>query len=370
MLPAAYRSLVRLILVIVVGVELAVIGGGYWMLGDAGYPWITPLEARPLGRSANVRVTASDLVDVVNVFCGDPVLGRDPQAEEGVSPATFRAQLAFDPGHFSWLALSDKAGAADPLRRMALSGLFRWSDEWRQAAAGLSDGLISVFYDLGGDERTWLHNWSTVGVQEMQMSSLLPWMKRLDVIVLSSYDPEHCGGLAYVMRTTPDVLLLGPPLPKTASPRWGEAGQEILRTARAAHRLRVLPIGLHRLTSRLSVLVYPVPAGPAEAALVIRTGKRMTVLAGAGGRPLQDLVALVEKEAGAPVTGFVGAVGLEGDEAAARNGLASLRGASRRVRVAAGHGTSPEGLSLLSEVLGADAVKAARLGARIPLNDF
>lgn len=348
---------------------MAIVVGGFWMLSAASYPWITPLEARPLGRSANVRMPADHVVDAVHVFSGSQGLGRDPATEGHVKPATFRSQLAFDDGHFSWIALADTAGPRDVLRSMAVNDLMRWSEARRLAEAGLTDGLINLFYDLGGDEPTWLHNWSTVGVQEMQMSPLLPWTKRLDVIVLSSYDPEHCGGLAYVLRTTPDVLVIGPPIPKSADPRWGDRGKDIVATARAARRLRVLPFGFHPLTPRLSVLVYPVPYGAPEAALVIRTGERMTVVAGAGGRPLQDLVALAEKSLGRRVTGFIGATGVEGVDVTALSGLASLRRAPK-LRVAAGYGASPEGLAALSEILGADAVKAARLGARIPLNDF
>lgn len=369
MSSAGPPSLARLFLVALVAVELAIIAGGFWMLGAAGYGYVTPLEVRPLGRSAHVRVPADHLVDAVHVFSGSQVLGRDAAAEEHAKPATFRSQLAFDPGHFTWIVLADGAGRHDALQAMAVDGLLPWSEPRRLAEAGLSDGLINVFYDLGGDDRAWLHNWSTVGVQEMQMSPLLPWMKRLDVIVLSSYDPEHCGGLDYVLRTTPDVLVLGPPLPKSANPRWGGRGEEIVETAQAARRLRALPIGFHALTSRLSVLVYPVDDGPAEAALVIRTGERLTVVAGGGGRPLYDLVARVEKCTGRRVTGFIGATGVEGVDAAALSALAALRRAPG-LRVAAGYGTSPEGFSALVEILGADAVKAARLGARIPLNDF
>lgn len=359
----------RPLLIALVAVQLSIIGGGFWMLSAAGYGWVTPLEVRPLGRSVHVRVPADHVVDAVHVFSGSQVLGRDPAAEEHARPVTFRSQLAFDSGHFSWIALADVAGPRDALRALAVDRLFPWSEPRRLAETGVSDGLINVFYDLGGDERAWLHNWSTVGVQEMQMSPLMPWTKRLDLIVLSTYDPDHCGGLAYVLRTTPDVLLIGPPLPKAANPRWGERGAEIVETARAARRLRTLPIGLHPLTPRLSVLVYPVAHGPAEAALVIRTGERWTVVAGAGGRPLYDLVARVENRLGRRVTGFIGATGVEGVDAASLGELASLRRAPG-LRVVAGYATSPEVFAALSEILGPEAVKAARLGARIPLNDL
>lgn len=353
-----------------VTLELAVILYGFRMLDAAGYPWVAPLEARPLVPSTSTRVRRADLVDQIHLLSGGPILGRDAEADPAARLPSFRKQLVHDSGHFSWIVLDDVVTSRDLLHTLALSGLSSSAQARRAASQGIEDGIVNVFYDLGGDERTWVHNWSTVGVQEMQIAPLLPWTKRLDVIVLSAYDPDHCGALSYILRAFPDVLIVGPPIPKKADSRWGGEGEEILTVARGARRLRPLPIGLHRLTSRLSVLVSPTVDGPPEAALVIATDRGRVVVAGAGGRSAVERVAALKAAAPGEVTVFIGATGLADDEEIARTDIARLQRAQAGIRVVAGASTSLETLSLLREVLGAAAVKAARLGSRIPLSGF
>ncbi|NDD26957.1 MAG: hypothetical protein EB084_01640 [Proteobacteria bacterium] len=356
---------VRTALALALVVEACLVAAGLWTLSESSYPFVAPLETRPLIRPSRMTVARADLVDCVHVFHGSAALGRDPLAEPGKRPVSARAQLAPDPGHFSWIVLEEKVSPRDALHAVALRGLAPGSVVRRQTESGLDDGLLSVFYDLGGETQAFAHNWSTVGVQEVQMAPLLPWTKRLDAVVLSAYDPEHCAGLEYVLGTSPDVLLLGPPLPRTADTRWGRRGEEVLDRVRQARRLRTWTEGLHRLTTRLRLLVYRTLAGGQEAALVVVSRQGVTVVAGAGGRPFVDLVELVERQTGSVVTRFIGDVGLEIVDDVVTARVRHLSDTHGSLEVSPGFGTSLEGLSLLSEALGSARVRPARLGARI-----
>jgi hypothetical protein len=354
----------RVVLAVVVGVECALIVFTLHALDEARLPFVTDLEQRPLARTGSVVVGRDDILDTVSIFYGSEAFDRDPLAERKGRVPSFRRALQFDPGHFSWVVLEDRVGPDLPLRRLGRKGVS--GAALSQFDASLDDGVVNFFYDLGGNEGTFVHNWSTVGVQELQMSPLLTWTKRVDFIVLSAYDPQHCAALAYILRGNPDTLIFGPPLPPVGDP----GSEEIVRLARSAPRLVQLAPGLDRLTDRLAIFVYPSEEGGERAALVIQTGSRRTVLAGARGMSMAALVGAIERAGGGAVTGFVGATGYEMDDERAQAELERLRKSHPDFQVAVGYGTPIEGLALIRGVLGPGRVHEALLGARIRLPSF
>lgn len=346
------------------------LGFSLWVLGDS-HEAFTPLEARPIVRAAGVVVRGEDVVDVAHIFYGSEAFGRDPIASESAHPRSYRSELQLDPGHFTWLVLSDRPSRESPLRTLGAQGLRPGSDDSAQFEASLNDGVLNFFYDLGGDERTFIHNWSTVGVQELQMSPLLPWSKKLDFIVLSSIDPAHCAALDYILGRNPDILIFGPPLPTTADPQFGPQQPVLLEDLGAARRYHAFEVGLHALTDRLALFVYAGDEGVSHVALIIRSGDHTTLLAGVGVVDMASLIGAAE-EAGAPsITGFIGATGYDlGDDQPTIERLGALSRSHPRLRIAPGYGTSLEGFAMLVDVFGAGRVSSALLGARIPLSNF
>lgn len=360
-----------ILLAALVSVQIGLIGFLGWLFVDPAFHERMELDARPLLKTESVVVRREGIVDNVHELSGAE--GLDPEAERH----PLRRQLVPDQGHFSWIVLQDRAVDDDALLRL-LDGTSGSAKERKRNAAELSDGVLNMFYDLGGREDLFVQNWSAVGARELQLSPLLSWMKHVDFAVLSCYLPDHCTGLGYIARVNPRLPVLAP------MPHPDEGG--MADVVRGMARVVKLSPGYHRLTRRLAALVYetdPLDLSRYVGVTDDKVGRRSTrhyalalILSGRDGRvlvngvdglPPDRLIPLAEEACGERVAAYVGATGwrLGSEDASLLARLQRLRARRPDLRIAAGYATSPVAQAMLRRVFG-DGVRPALQGSRIP----
>jgi len=357
-----------ILLAALVSVQVGLIGFLGWLFLDPAFHERMELDARPLLKAESLVVPRETIVDNVHELSGAE--GLDPDAERH----PLRRQLVPDAGHFSWIVVEDHATAGDPLLRL-LDGTSSGADERKRNAAELSDGVLNLFYDLGGREDLFVQNWSAVAARELQLSPLLSWMKHVDFAVLSCYLPDHCTGLGYIARVNPRLPLLAP------APHPDEGGMS--EVVRGMARVVLLPPGYHRLTRRMAAFVYETE--PLDLSRYVdddKTGRRasrhyalalilsgrdgLALVNGVDGLPPDRLIPLAEKACGMRLSAYVGATGwrLGGEDAGLLARLQRLHARRPDLRIAAGYATSPTAQAMLQRVFG-DRVRPALQGARI-----
>jgi len=134
---------------------------------------------------------------------------------------------------------------------------------------------------------------------------LLPWVKKLDFVVLSSLAETSVGGLGFVADLNPDVLLV---MPGHDSARLKE-----LRLFRQQPNAVVLSAGVHVLAPGLWAQVLQAPVGtghPAELNLLVegRDGRVVLISGSSLNRPL-DSLRHARQSLGRGISRYVGATG-------------------------------------------------------------
>ncbi len=255
------------------------------------------LEARAPETSPGYHLPAGDLLNTASLMTGPEFLGIE-------LPTEFRRNLSFEDGQMFWFLLDRTLADGDPLVRLARSAV-PVAQESIRIHEGLTDGVLNFLYDLGSRRDLALQNWSGVSVRELQASPLLPWVKRLDLVVLSSLAEPGVGGLGFVTDLNQGVLLVLPPY-----------DPDRLRNLHAFNRppnAVVLEPGLHLLGPGLWALVMAAPPSsghPAELDLLVeRADGSLVLFSGSGlNRPLVAL-RQVRRALGREVALYVGATG-------------------------------------------------------------
>lgn len=329
---------------------------------------VSALEAPVPVSLDDTPLERGDVVDTVHVLSGAPENGSEGEGDK------LRESLIYDRGHFSWLVLDEPPSPGNGLHRRVAP--FLPAESRAAFEAAVDDGILSFFYDLGGRDEALDVNWNTVGQVELQSSPLLAWAKRVDFMVISRYDAEHCGGLRRMLEGDPSVPLLGPPL---ALPQGQNAGTPTelaitVTTLMKQRRLLALPRGLFRLSPRLQAYTYVASHRPGSwdayaTALAIRGKRGWSLCAGSDALPPDDLIRRVESELGQPVVTYVGATGYRGasEEPAVVAALERLHRTHPDLDIVPTHATSFTTHALISRIFGPDHYRAGILGARIGL---
>jgi len=314
------------------------------------------LETRVPETDPGHRLPAQDLLDTASLMTGPEFLGVE-------LPTEFRRHLSFQEGQMVWFLLDRLLVDSAPLVRRAASAV-PIPQESARIHQGLTDGVLSFLYDLGSQRDLAVHNWSGVVVRELQASPLLPWVKHLDFVVLSSLADSGVGGLGFVTDLNQGVLLILPP-----------HDPDRLRSLQAFNRRPnavVLPQGLHPLGPGLWALVLDAPFSsghPAELDLVVeRRDGRLALFSGSGlNRPLVAL-RRVRQELGRDVALYVGATGyvVGGDTSGLQAELARIQAEFPDLEMVPNGDTSLVAHGTLEAWLG-PRYRAGSLGTRLRL---
>lgn len=350
--PATPIRWTRVALAVLVGFQAVLLAFILWLFGGRGLHEVMALEARPLIKTPSVVVSRRDVVDCLHCLsgAGEAVESSDPLIR----------QLMPDPGHFSWIVLDDRAAPGDGLLRLAQQASLT-KQEMGRFRRSVTDGVVNFFYDTGGREDFFKHNWSVVGAAALQASPLLSWEKGIDFVVLASYGADHASGL-------PFIASLNPRLPVFAPPPHPDEGNAPAQAVRGLQRVVVLPLGLHRLSRRLSSYVYET-RGRYVAALVVVGSHGPVLVSGCDDLPPHRLIPRVERILGRRLAGFVGATGyrMGTEDPALAAQLRALAATHAGFHMAPGYATSDTAQAMLRRLFGDAGYQAGLLGARIHL---
>jgi hypothetical protein len=281
---------------------------------DDGFAMRSELESRPVTKGSTPPVQASSIVDQVHALSGE-----DPR-EVGLELPARRLQLAGEGGLFAWVALSEQLD-----RSTLLARLLDQRDNQHRRLAPLRPltsptKVINFCYNAASTPATFAQAWSHVIYPELQQTSLLPFDRSLDLVIISSYTQRACGGLLHLGQIAPWTPVLAPPVHPSDVDQSRNLENRL-------HNLIVLPLGYTALTSRLGAYVYETPPIPdldkpysstrpvssqAHYALVLLIrGKAgaLTVLNGTEGLPLDGLLPLVLRGVRASSICYLGPTG-------------------------------------------------------------
>ncbi len=254
-------------------------------------------------------IRRSDLVNTVTLMTGSPVNGVS-------SENPLRKKMIFDKGQMMWVVIEDRVKTEDELVKFASIAMGKRDFAFFKKKV-LRDEILNFFYDLTSSEKAFANNWREVGVKELRASPLLPWKKKVDFAVISTFEPQHIGGLTYLIKRNPSMPIYSPPITK-------KTVVENIELFRRLHCLVTLPPGYTPLTSRLGAYIYPIKKGSGisnsyELDLIIDLGnKRVALLVGAGYKGPLKLVKEVEKATGKKVCYYIGGtnlpLGIENDK--------------------------------------------------------
>lgn len=284
-----------------------------------------------------------DILDTVTLLTGTEADGR--ATEENA----LRKNMIFDPGQAMWLVYEEKIAKNAEIFEYAKSVMAEKDfDSFREKL--LSDEVINVLYDMGDNEDTYTSNWREVGVRELQSAPFLPWKKKIDFIVLSTFEDKHWGGLAYILKFNPAIPIICPPLTKS----------DIVGNSRIIDRAQnLIPImpGYTRLTDRLGALVTSMPRVEGkdpryELDLVLQIDRGVAIIAGSGLLEPLEIVRQVKMSTGKEVLYYIGGtnlqVGLESEEL--KNQLRELSVIAPKMQFYPNYNTSMIAKQMLREV--------------------
>jgi len=358
------RKLTRAVLLaLIFAGQLALVGYVLFIFAEPPGHVKMYLEEKPTMSPSEVQLPLSETLDTVSLFAGGEFLGRASGAN------LFRQSLAFDEGQFLWVILDGSASDEDLLFRLARR------DPMEDASAvrgSLQDGVLNFFYDLGSREDLFKNNWGAVGVKELQVSAMMPWAKKLDFIVLSSFRPDHLAGLSFIARLHPTIPVFTPPLPGALAGGPSETDDEHIQSLRKFTSLIGLKPGHWKLTDRLHALVSPVNRKiwgvSYELSLLVKGKEGWSLLAGSGfARPLA-LVRAARRAVHGKIRLYAGGTGMmigTGD-AAQKAELELLKKEEPDLVIVPNYATSPTAHDYLREIFG-KGYRPGCLGERVKL---
>ncbi len=301
-----------------------------------------------------------DILDTVTLLTGTEADGR--ATEENA----LRKNMIFDPGQAMWLVFEEKISGKDQIFEYAKSVMAEKDfDSFREKLC--SDEVVNVLFDMGDNEDTYTTNWREVGVHELQSAPLLPWKKKIDFIILSTFEDKHWGGLAYILKYNPAIPIFCPPLTKS----------DIVGNARIIDRAQnLVPImpGYTNLTARLGALVTSMPRGEGkdpryELDLVLHIDGGVAIITGAGLLEPLEIVRQVKMSTGKEVLYYIGGtnlqVGLESEEL--KNQLRELKAIAPKMQFYPNYNTSMIAKQMLGEVF-KEKLNDTPLGLKIRFN--
>lgn len=284
-----------------------------------------------------------DLLDTVTLLTGTEADGR------AVEENPLRKNMIFDSGQAMWLVFEEKIAEKAEIFDYAKSVMAEKDfDSFREKLR--SDEIINILYDVGDNEDTYTSNWREVGVRELQAAPFLPWKKKIDFIVLSTFEDKHWGGLAYILKFNPSVPIICPPLTKSDI----VGNNRIID--RAQNLIPILP-GYTPLTARLGALVTSMPRAEGkdpryELDLVLHIDGGVAIIAGAGLLEPLEIVRQVKMATGKEILYYIGGtnlqVGLESDEL--KNQLKELSAIAPKMQFYPNYNTSMIAKQMLREV--------------------
>ena len=302
-------------------------------------------------------LTRYDILDTITLLSGTEADGR------AVEENSLRKNMVFDSGQAMWLLFEEKIKEDEKIFEYS-RGVMEENDFKTFKEKVMSDEVINIIYDMGESEDTYRPNWREVGVKELQAAPFLPWKKKIDFIILSSFEDKHWGGMSYILKFNPAIPIICPPLTK----------EDVLKNSqildRAHNLIPILP-GYSRLTSRLSALVTSIPMGKGkdpryELDLVLDIEGGVAIIAGSGLLEPLEIVKKVKEETGKKVLYYIGGtnllVGLESEEL--RSQMEELKRIAPEMKIYPNFNTSMIARQMLKEVF-EDKCHDAPLGLKI-----
>ena len=300
-----------------------------------------------------------DLLDTVTLLTGTEADGK------AVEENALRKNMIFDPGQAMWFVFEEKVNKKDEIFEYAKSVMAEKDfDSFREKLC--SDEIVNVLYDVGDNEDSYTTNWREAGVRELQAAPFLPWKKKIDFIVLSTFEDKHWGGLAYILKFNPSIPIICPPLTKS----------DIVGNTRIIDRAQnLVPIlpGYTRLTARLGALVTSMPRVEGKDAryeldLILHVDGGVAIIAGSGLLEPLEIVRQVKMATGKEVLYYIGGtnlqVGLESDEL--KNQMKELSAIAPKMQLYPNYNTSMIAKQMLREVF-KEKLNDTPLGLKIRL---
>jgi len=285
-----------------------------------------------------------DMLETVTLLTGTEDDGRSKENK-------LREKMSFEPGQAMWILQEDRVNDKDNILKYS-KGAMGKKDFANFKKKLKSDEIINILYDLGAAEDTYRTNWRGVGVNELKSAPFLPWKKKVDFVVLSSFNSKHVGGLAYILKYNPATPIFCPPLKKAdlvKNPRIFE---------RAHNLIPILP-GYTKLTSKLGTYVTEMKqAGGKESKyeldLILHLDNGVAVIAGAGLMEPLELVKNVKKATGKEVLYYIGGtnllVGLETEQL--KNQMRELAEIAPKMELYPNYNTSMIARRMLKDIFG------------------
>lgn len=340
---------------------------------DDSYAQRARLESPPQLKTTSTPVVASSLVDHLHALCGE-----DP-ADAGVEVSPRRLQLASNPGMFAWVSVEETLDDKVYLARLLDQGDRQQRRNGALRPLTSSKKVLNFCLNAGSSPTAFAQAWSRVIYPELQQTSLLPFDRSLDFVIISSYTQRACGGLLHLGQIAPWTPVLAPPVHPSDL-------NQARNLENRLHNLVVLPLGYTPLTPRLAAYVYetppvpdldkpyssnrPITLEPHYALVLLVQGRHheLTVLNGTEGLPFDRLLLKVMRGRRASSICYVGPTGyrLGSYDAQLQQRLRKLHRRFPTLHILAGDATSVTARAQILEEMGPSSAPLVR-GTSLPL---
>ncbi len=314
------------------------------------------LEVHPEETVKRFHLSGRDVMNTANILAGPEFLDIDIATK-------LRRNLSFSPGQMIWFILEKKLDKNSPFCKQAAKSVS--ADEWKgKIGYGMTDGVLNFLYDVGMYDQLSLQNWTGTAVGELQASPLLPWVKHLDFVVLSSIEEETAGGLPFITNLNQGMLIIAP---KTDI----EQIKSIGKFTRIPN-VMMLNTGIHEICDGLWALVLDAEIDgklTKELDLICRCANGQFVLfSGSGLSEPETAIRTAELALGRKISVYVGDTGWEVsfDTSSMEEEVRGLKQAYPDLYIIPNGRTSMIAHSVL-EMMMPDKYKPGRLGMRIKL---
>lgn len=234
--------------------------------------------------------------------CRSEAIHRSLPKEEIYNTVTFLSGLS-TVGENAGLAIDEGQSMLGILKDDTEEGIYRELQATGPYGPEKKECLIFLF-GTGLKSSSLKKNLDLLLHRRLAMSSVPPWERNLNLIILPDFDPESLGGALYLTGRNPDLPVFCPPLSE-------EVLKERFKTLRAIPRLYPLKPGFTRISSKLWALAFS-GDGHEESPrlyLLISGEKGPVILSGTGKDgiliPLEKATAFTGK----PAAAFAGGTG-------------------------------------------------------------